>query len=273
MRQFVIATILVLACAVFAASAFAGSDPGARDTIWFDEVEWNGDSAFATTLYTETDVALKQATIILSWSTSQIKIDSVSLAGSRWADQVSGANGIFVATQGFINGVPSPVHYNISFLPFGTLLATGSGVACEIHWSRTGGTASEGIITVDSSTTTSGGSVQNSTLFGTSALPDDNFVPGFAAASIIVNACSCPFQSDFDADGFLTSVDLSGMIDVLFAGSPEPQDPECPSGRFDFNCDGFPDSIDLSNFIDHLFAGGPGPCAPCDCVDYPENCL
>ena len=257
---------------MFAVSALAGPDPGARDSIWFDEVEWNGDSVFATTLYTVTDAELKQATIILTWSTPEIEIDSVSLAGSRWASQVTDPNGIFVATQGMIGGVPSPVHYNISFLPFGALLATGSGAACTIHWSRTGGIATEGIITVDSSTTTSGGSVQNTTLFGTSASPDDNFVPGFNAASITVNPCACPFQNDYDADGFVTSLDLAALIDVLFAGDPEIQDPLCPAGRGDFDCDGFPTALDLGGVIDHLFAGGTAPCQPCDCVSYPDTC-
>jgi hypothetical protein len=119
------------------------------------------------------------------------------------------------------------------------------------------------VISVDSSTTTSGGSVENSTLFGTSALPDDNYIPAFASASITVISCLCPYQADFDEDGFLTALDLGNMIDILFAGQIEPQDPNCPLGRADFDCDGFPTAIDLGKLIDHLFAGQPGPCDPC----------
>jgi hypothetical protein len=78
-----------------------------------------------------------------------------------------------------------------------------------------------------------------------------------------VQFCDCPFQCDYDADGFLTALDLGGLIDVLFAGRPEEQDPQCPSGRGDFDCDGFPTALDLSGLIDHLFAGGPPPCDPC----------
>jgi hypothetical protein len=263
MRQLALATMLVLACGAFMGSAVAGSDPGVRDSIWFDDVTWDGDSSFATTLYTKTDEALKHATIVLTWSTSQIEVDSVSLAGSRWQAQVDGDSGMLVATQGLISGVPSPVHYNISFLPFGSLLPTGMGAACTIHWSRSGGVAPGGVITVDSSTTTSGGSVQNSTLFGTSALPDDNFVPGFGEASITVNSCSCPSQCDYDDDGFLTAVDLGTLIDVLFAGHPEIQDPQCPTSRGDFDCDGFPTALDLGGLMDHLFGGGDPPCDPC----------
>ena len=75
--------------------------------------------------------------------------------------------------------------------------------------------------------------------------------------------CRCPFQSDFDEDGFLTALDLSAMIDILFAGQPDVQDPSCPAPRADFDCDAFSTALDLSGLIDHLFAGGAGPCDPC----------
>jgi hypothetical protein len=61
-------------------------------------------------------------------------------------------------------------------------------------------------------------------------------------------------------------VDLGRLIDVLFGGDPEIQDPDCPSGRGDFNNDGFPDALDLSGLIDHLFSGGDPPCDPCNPV-------
>lgn len=263
MRKTALAALIVLALGAFTGTAMAGVDPGVRDSVWFDDVEWNGDSAFATTVYSQTDAELKQATIILTWSTSQIEIDSVTLAGSRWAGQVDGDSGVFVATQGLVGGVPSAVHYGLSFLPFGSLLPVGTGPICTIHWNRSGGSVPSMVITVDSSTTTSGGSVENSTLFGTSALPDDNYVPAFSGASITVVSCSCPYQADFDADDFLTALDLGKMIDILFAGQTEPQDPNCPLGRADFDCDGFPTAIDLGKLIDHLFAGQAGPCDPC----------
>jgi hypothetical protein len=76
-------------------------------------------------------------------------------------------------------------------------------------------------------------------------------------------SCDCPYQSDFDEDGFLTALDLSEMIDILFAGHVDVQDPNCPGPRADFDCDGFSTALDLSGLIDHLFAGGDGPCEPC----------
>lgn len=75
--------------------------------------------------------------------------------------------------------------------------------------------------------------------------------------------CDCPFQSDFDADGFITALDLASEIDALFSGGPDPTDPNCPTSRGDFDIDGFNTALDLAGLIDHLFSGGPGPSDPC----------
>jgi len=91
----------------------------------------------------------------------------------------------------------------------------------------------------------------------------ETIVPDFVKGVITIVPCSCPYQCDYDADGFLTSVDLGSLIDVLFAGRPEDQDPNCPATRGDFDNDGFPTSVDLGGLIDHLFAGGAPPCDPC----------
>jgi hypothetical protein len=91
-------------------------------------------------------------------------------------------------------------------------------------------------------------------------------IPGFAHDSIFcppATICDCAYQSDFDEDGFVTSLDLSAEIDALFAGGADPSDPNCPTSRGDFDCDGFNTSLDLSGLIDHLFVSGPGPCDPC----------
>jgi hypothetical protein len=79
----------------------------------------------------------------------------------------------------------------------------------------------------------------------------------------LISACACDYQSDFDEDLFLTALDLAVMIDILFAGAPDVQDPCCPVPRADFDCDGFSTALDLGGLIDHLFAGGDGPCDPC----------
>jgi len=76
-------------------------------------------------------------------------------------------------------------------------------------------------------------------------------------------ACMCLHQGDCDTDGFITALDLSETIDILFAGHADVQDPACPSPRADWDCDLFSTSLDLARLIDHLFAGGAGPCDPC----------
>lgn len=80
----------------------------------------------------------------------------------------------------------------------------------------------------------------------------------------ITASCQCPYAGDGDGDGFITALDLSIMIDALFAGGTNPTDPNCTTFRFDFlDCDGFTTPVDLSAMIDHLYAGGDGPCDPC----------
>ena len=78
-----------------------------------------------------------------------------------------------------------------------------------------------------------------------------------------LECCHCDHQSDYDESTFLDAVDFNAMIDVLFFGTIDPQDPSCPTTRGDFDCDGFTDPLDLNGLIDHLFFGGAGPCDPC----------
>ena len=85
----------------------------------------------------------------------------------------------------------------------------------------------------------------------------------FTKGVVTVLACECAYQCDFDADGFATALDLGSLIDVLFAGAPNIQDPTCPGARADFDCDGFPTALDLGGLVDYLFAGGDPPCNPC----------
>jgi hypothetical protein len=94
---------------------------------------------------------------------------------------------------------------------------------------------------------------------------DDGYPDYFSAGSITIAPppCTCPYQGDFDEDIFLTALDLSAIIDILFSGAPDVQDPICPVPRADLDCDGYSTALDLSVIIDHLFAGGPVPCDPC----------
>jgi len=75
--------------------------------------------------------------------------------------------------------------------------------------------------------------------------------------------CDCPWQADLDATGFIDAVDLALVIDVVFFGSSDVQDPSCYTTRADFNADGFADAVDLAFLIDHVFFGAPGPVDAC----------
>lgn len=86
---------------------------------------------------------------------------------------------------------------------------------------------------------------------------------GYAAGVGAAVSCNCPYQGDYDADGFLTALDLGHMIDVLFAGKIDIQDPACPTPRMDFDNDGFETALDLGKLIDYLFAGALPPPDPC----------
>jgi hypothetical protein len=90
--------------------------------------------------------------------------------------------------------------------------------------------------------------------------PDYHLDYGFLAGAEV---CNCPHQGDFDLDGFVTALDLGSLIDIIFAGVPDIQDPDCPTTRPDFNCDGFSDALDIGSYVDYLFAGAKPPCLPC----------
>ena len=79
----------------------------------------------------------------------------------------------------------------------------------------------------------------------------------------LCDSCICLNQGDLDGDNFLTAIDLSSIIDILFAGNPDVQEPVCPSPRADFDCDESSTALDLSGLISHLFGGGNPPCDPC----------
>lgn len=76
--------------------------------------------------------------------------------------------------------------------------------------------------------------------------------------------CFCPMQGDLNGDRTVDVLDLNGLIDVLFYGGVNPQDPHCPTSRSDLYNDGVPDAIDLNYMIDYLFFGGKEPCDPCN---------
>jgi hypothetical protein len=99
-----------------------------------------------------------------------------------------------------------------------------------------------------------------------SDIASDPFSPSVVeTGSILFSPCICTEHGDIVDDGEPNAIDLSGMIDGLFAGGAlPPKDPDCPhQHRGDYNCDNNYDALDLSRLIDYLFASGIGPCDPC----------
>jgi hypothetical protein len=87
--------------------------------------------------------------------------------------------------------------------------------------------------------------------------------------------CDCPYDGDVRSDCQIDVLDMSDLIDYIFAGGDQPPNdgPLCPHiDRGDYNCDGQDDALDLAYLIDHIFAGGPCPCNPCACISYPDDC-
>lgn len=82
----------------------------------------------------------------------------------------------------------------------------------------------------------------------------------------------CPNQADLEPNGAINAVDLTAMINIVFFGATDPQDPECPGTRFDYDCGGTTNAVDVTKIINHVFFGGEGPCNPCACTPYPSNC-
>lgn len=76
--------------------------------------------------------------------------------------------------------------------------------------------------------------------------------------------CDCSFQGDCDGSGSRDIVDLTLMIDFLFAGNVIPSDPSCPSSnRGDIDCNLSTDIVDLTGYVDYLFGAGFFFCDPC----------
>ncbi|MEW5874722.1 MAG: hypothetical protein AB1752_06025 [Candidatus Zixiibacteriota bacterium] len=80
----------------------------------------------------------------------------------------------------------------------------------------------------------------------------------------IPDPCECPSQCDLDSDGLPTAVDLATLIDIVYFGGQDVQDPICHRTRGDFNNDGHGDSVDLARMIDFVFFGGGSACDPCN---------
>ena len=96
---------------------------------------------------------------------------------------------------------------------------------------------------------------------GTSALTFRAWDGGLYKDKILtLEIAGLPYMpGDQNGDLSLDALDLSGLIDYLFAGAPPPS----PVNASDLNGDCQADALDLGYLIDHIFAGGPLPVPGC----------
>jgi hypothetical protein len=169
------------------------------------------------------------------------------------------------AFEQFGGGVPEPNIMTMAAVDFDVdtldLFLPGSGPAVRMHWRVLPAAIPQTTAIV----------FENDPLFPNSHNTITDLWGDIFKRPILVNGiftiegtdCSCPFQADYDLDGFITVLDLGVCIDILFASDPDIQDAVCPTTRFDYDCDGFTTTLDLGDMIDYIFASGPGPCDPC----------
>lgn len=101
----------------------------------------------------------------------------------------------------------------------------------------------------------------------------NGIIPSFTKAVITVVECNCSHHGDLDGDSQITAMDLGLLIDHVLGGQPAPPaDSSCPHVDWgDIDCSGFDDVLDVSLMIDVLYAGG-SICDPCECDPYPTSC-
>lgn len=87
-------------------------------------------------------------------------------------------------------------------------------------------------------------------------------LPAFTKGTITVS-CSCPSQGDMILFGEINIFDVIYVINVVFSGRPDMQDPQCSTGRSDVNADGISDVFDVIYLIATSFENGPAPADPC----------
>jgi len=189
--------------------------------------------------------------VTLTNVTSVLFLDSVSFVGTR-LDYFESKQVVF--DNRFVGQLAYRVQANVG--GGAPPLPPGSGPIARVHY-RTRVNADPGDTSYIAMTPLSAYTLKATTL-------TTNYEPVFNGATLnVVSGCECPNQADIEPDNFVTALDLSACIDILFAGASDVQDPLCPSPRFDADCDNFTTALDLTVVIDHLFAGGAGPCDPC----------
>lgn len=231
-------------------------DPGIPDSVWIPSVDWRGDTLMALNVWTATDDSLLVAQIVVGWSNPALRLDSAKLNAGRW-----NVGGYHQWTKLETNNAVA-----IAYLPTTKRLPPGSGIVARLFFGRDSAYTFDSDIDVDTAQVSLAPPLAPyQTVFTASA--NDPFLPSIiAVGTVAFSPCICTQHGDVFDDGEPNALDLSYLIDALFAGGTLPlKDPDCPhTNRGDFNCDNSLDALDLGLLIDYLFAGGIGPCDPCE---------
>ena len=232
------------------------ADPGFPDSLWIPSVDWRGDTVMALEVWTATDDSLQVAQIVVGWSNPALRLDSAKFNDGRW--NVGGYHKW--------NKLGTNNAVTLAFLPTTKRLPPGSGVIARLFFGRDSAYTFDSDIDVDTvQVSTTPPLAPYQTVF--SQVANDPFMPTVVSiGTVAFSPCICTHHGDVLDDGEPNALDLSFLIDALFAGGPlPPKDPDCPHiNRGDYNCDNNLDALDLSLLIDYLFAGAAGPCDPCE---------
>jgi len=253
--------LLVLAIAFYALCGVAVKaeswiqDPGLPDSIWVPSVDWRGDTLFALPVFAATDDSLAVAQVVLAWANPALRLDSVKFNTGRW-----GVVGYHNWTQG---GTDTAVA--LAFLPTQKRLPPGSGPVAQLYFGRDSAFTFDADVAVDTAQIYPQPPLAPFRIVLTAA-PSAPFLPTTVVTAVVAySPCICTKHGDLVEDGEPNALDLSFMIDALFAGGALPaKDDDCPhTNRGDYNCDNSFDVLDLARIIDYIYAGMTGPCDPC----------
>ncbi|MFQ5498448.1 MAG: hypothetical protein ACE5FH_02145 [Candidatus Zixiibacteriota bacterium] len=224
-----------------------GPDPGSPDTVYVDSVSTLSPGIITVPITFANDESLASIEITLTLSSPDVFPDSFSFVGGRVE---------YATLRGAIVNGNTVIIYA---LPIGSepLIQPGSGLLGELIFSLSASDTAQ-LVVIDSITIVTGEIVHSVTFSDSLA---NAFKPQFVRGYLDVGIGSCCTgirgNVDFSADDVIDIVDLTYLVDFLFAGGPAPICQE------EGNVDGDPldliDIVDLTFIIDLLFAGGVDP--------------
>ena len=247
----ILSTILaLLLLATIAKSQPTGVDPNVRDTISISSITTFSASNGFVPVYFYNDQPLSGIEVTLTYSSTDVMIDSFSFVGGRLennsfkdADQITN-NSLTIYSYGMADG----------------LIPTGNGLLGYLYLSFIPGISPQAV-TIDTM------SITISEREYSTAFSDENanaFSPYVQSGTLTIQSGGCCLGDrgniNSSPDDNVDISDLVYFVDFMFTGGPDPVcwDEANVNGSVD-------DAIDISDlvyFVDFMFTGGP-PLASC----------